>query len=45
LIDEQYGRARDLIKAQEASLRHAAQVLLEKETITGEELKALATPQ
>jgi cell division protease FtsH len=45
LIDEQYGRARDLIKAQEASLRHAAQVLLEKETITGEELKALAMPQ
>jgi len=45
LIDEQYERARDLIKAQEATLRHAAQVLLEKETITGEELKALAAPQ
>lgn len=45
LIDEQYGRARDLIKAQETSLRHAAEVLLEKETITGEELKALAMPQ
>ncbi|MBA5869891.1 MAG: ATP-dependent zinc metalloprotease FtsH [Nitrospira sp. CR2.1] len=42
LIDEQYERARDLIKSQEATLRHAAQVLLEKETITGEELKALA---
>ncbi len=45
LIDEQYERARDLIKAQEATLRHAAQVLLEKETITGEELKALAAAQ
>ncbi len=45
LIDGQYERARDLIKTQEATLRHAAQVLLEKETITGEELKALAAPQ
>ncbi|MGC3976595.1 MAG: ATP-dependent zinc metalloprotease FtsH [Nitrospira sp.] len=45
LIDEQYERARDLIKSQEATLRHAAQVLLEKETITGEELKALAAAQ
>jgi cell division protease FtsH len=45
LIDEQYERARDLIKSQEATLRHAAQVLLEKETISGEELKALATAQ
>lgn len=42
LIDEQYERARNLIQSQEAALRHAAQVLLEKETITGEELKALA---
>jgi cell division protease FtsH len=42
LIDEQYKRARDLIKSQEVTLRHAAEVLLEKETITGEELKALA---
>ena len=42
LIDEQYGRARSLIKTQEPVLRNAAQVLLEKETITGEELKALA---
>ena len=45
LIDEQYERARDLIKAQEATLRHVAQALLEKETITGEELKALAAAQ
>ena len=42
LIDKQYERARDLIKTQEAILRSAAQVLLEKETITGEELKSLA---
>ena len=42
LIDEQYERARNLIKTQEAILRNAAKVLLEKETITGEELKALA---
>ena len=42
LIDEQYARARALIKTQEPLLRNAAQVLLGKETITGEELKALA---
>ncbi len=42
LIDEQYERARDLITTQESILRKAAQVLLEKETISGEELKALA---
>ncbi len=41
-IDEQYERARNLITSQEATLRKAAQVLLEKETISGEELKALA---
>ena len=42
LIDGQYGRARTLIKSQEPLLRKAAQILLGKETITGEELKALA---
>ncbi|MCS6318061.1 MAG: ATP-dependent zinc metalloprotease FtsH [Nitrospira sp.] len=42
LIDEQYERARNLITSQEAILRKAAQVLLEKETISGEELKTLA---
>ncbi len=42
LIDEQFERARNLITSQEAILRKAAQVLLEKETISGEELKALA---
>jgi ATP-dependent Zn protease len=44
LIDEQYARARGLIKAQESLLRKAAEILLGKETITGEELKALAAP-
>jgi cell division protease FtsH len=39
LIDEQYLRARDLIKSQEATLRKAAQALLEKETISGENSK------
>ena len=43
LIDEQFERARNLITSQEAILRKAAQVLLEKETISGEELKALAS--
>ncbi|MCI1279487.1 MAG: ATP-dependent zinc metalloprotease FtsH [Nitrospira sp.] len=42
LIDEQYERARTLITSQEPILRKAAQVLLEKETISGEELKTLA---
>ncbi len=42
LIDEQYERARTLITSQEAILRKAAQALLEKETISGEELKTLA---
>jgi cell division protease FtsH len=42
LIDGQYGRARNLIKSQEPLLRKAAETLLGKETITGEELKALA---
>jgi cell division protease FtsH len=45
LIDDQYERARGLIKAREPVLRNAAQVLLGKETITGEELKTLAEAQ
>lgn len=45
LIDDQYERARGLIKAREPVLRNAAQVLLGKETITGEELKTLAEGQ
>ncbi|MDL1888897.1 ATP-dependent zinc metalloprotease FtsH [Nitrospirales bacterium NOB] len=41
LIDEQYERARSLLTARESALRKAAQVLLGKETISGEELKVL----
>jgi cell division protease FtsH len=40
LIDEQYARVKGIITAQQAVLRKAAQLLLEKETISGEELKA-----
>ncbi len=41
IIEEQYGRVRALLTAQEASLRAAAQALLNKETISGDELKAI----
>ncbi len=41
LIDEQYDRVRIILGSQEALLRQAASVLLTKETITGEELKAI----
>jgi cell division protease FtsH len=41
IIDEQYARVRALLAAQEEVLREAARVLLSKETITGEELKAI----
>ncbi|MDQ6732949.1 MAG: ATP-dependent zinc metalloprotease FtsH [Nitrospirota bacterium] len=41
LIDEQYDRVRIILGSQEAILRQAAAVLLTKETITGEELKAI----
>ncbi|MBI3245284.1 MAG: ATP-dependent metallopeptidase FtsH/Yme1/Tma family protein [Deltaproteobacteria bacterium] len=43
LIDEQYGRVRTVLAVQEEVLRAAAQALLRKETITGEELKAIAS--
>ncbi len=42
-IDEQYGRVRTVLADQEAVLRAAAQELLRKETITGEELKTIAS--
>ncbi|MBI3603429.1 MAG: ATP-dependent metallopeptidase FtsH/Yme1/Tma family protein [Nitrospirae bacterium] len=41
IIDEQYARVRTLLHAQQHILREAATVLLGKETITGEELKAI----
>ena len=42
-IDEQYERARAILSSQQPILRQAASVLLAKETITGEELKAIVT--
>jgi cell division protease FtsH len=42
ILDEQYARAQDLLRARESVLREAARVLLDKETITGEELTAIA---
>jgi len=42
LIDEQYVRVRTILRSQEHLLRQAASVLLTKETISGDELKAMA---
>ena len=41
IIDEQYIRVRTILGSQEKILRDAASVLLAKETISGEELKAV----
>jgi cell division protease FtsH len=41
IIDEQYVRVQSILGSQEKILREAASVLLAKETITGEELKAV----
>ncbi len=41
LIDEQYDRVRAILGSREPILRQAASVLLTKETISGEELKAI----
>ena len=41
IIDEQYVRVRAILGSQEKILRDAASVLLAKETISGEELKAV----
>ena len=43
IIDEQYERTREIIRSQEPVLRDAASVLLGKETISGEELKAIVS--
>jgi cell division protease FtsH len=43
LIEEQYGRVRALLASQEEILRKAAQTLLVKEVISGEELKAIVS--
>ncbi len=41
IIDEQFERVRKILTEQQGILRHAASILLEKETISGEELKAI----
>ncbi|GKS58955.1 ATP-dependent zinc metalloprotease FtsH [Nitrospira sp.] len=41
LIDEQYARVQALLQRQEPALRRAATALLAKETISGEELRAI----
>ncbi len=42
LIDEQYARVQEILKKQEPVLRQAAGVLLTKEVISGDELRAIA---
>jgi cell division protease FtsH len=41
IIDEQYGRVRRLLGDKKAALQQGAQLLLEREVITGAELKAI----
>jgi cell division protease FtsH len=41
IIDEQYQRVTNILSAQEKTLRETAQLLLHKETITGDDLKAI----
>jgi cell division protease FtsH len=43
IIDEQFSRVRALLASQKEILRAAAQTLLQKETISGEELKAIVS--
>jgi cell division protease FtsH len=42
IIEEQYTRVTTLLTTQQKTLRDAAAVLLQKEVITGDELKAIA---
>ena len=41
IIDEQYGRVRRLLEDKKAVLKQGATLLLEREVITGAELKAI----
>jgi cell division protease FtsH len=41
IVDEQYGRVRRLLEERKTALRQGAQLLLEREVITGAELKAI----
>ncbi|MGD2127619.1 MAG: cell division protein FtsH, partial [Desulfobacteraceae bacterium] len=43
IISEQYAKATDILRVKKAILDRGAQILLEKEKIDGEELKALMT--
>jgi len=43
IIEEQFARVTTILTAQQAVLREAAAVLLQKEVISGEELRAIAT--
>jgi ATP-dependent Zn protease len=43
IMDEQHGRVRTMLSAQQTVLREAAALLLNKETMSGEELKAIVT--
>lgn len=44
IIDTQYARVTELLRSKTQVLEDAAQALLEKETLTGEELKAIVFP-
>ncbi|MBL8053017.1 MAG: cell division protein FtsH, partial [Nitrospira sp.] len=41
IVDEQYGRVRRLLEDKKAILQQGARLLLEREVITGAELKAV----
>ena len=44
IIDAQYARVTALLRAKTQILKDAARALLDKETLTGEELRAIAFP-
>ncbi len=44
IIDTQYARVTELLRSKIQVLKNAAQALLERETLTGEELRAIAFP-
>jgi len=44
IIDTQYARTTQLLRSKTQVLKKAAQALLEKETLSGEELRAIALP-
>ncbi|MGE3979540.1 MAG: hypothetical protein AB7F94_18445, partial [Nitrospira sp.] len=41
IIDEQYGRVRQMLEEKKATLHQGAKFLLEREVMTGAELKAI----